>query len=75
MVMMAGLGPPLLRVKITTLGVRLSVSISRFQAPKIGGDKYPGLDSRAGDTKSEEVTSAHPIDSALRYAEMLSRSS
>lgn len=74
-VMMAGLGPPLLRVKITTLRVRLSVSINRFQVPKTGGDKHPGLNLRASDTESEEVTSAHPIDGALRNAEMLSRSS
>lgn len=37
-VMMAGLGPPLLRVKITTLRARMSVNSSRFQAPQTIGN-------------------------------------
>lgn len=70
---MAGLGPPLFKIQITMLGIRL---VNRILGAGVFSliflfktAIYEHL--RTNSTEGEEVGSAHPVNSALRDIEVL----
>jgi hypothetical protein len=70
-VIIAGLGPPLFRVQMTKLGDRLVIGV--LGAGIISSPSEFDINLRTNTAESEEIASAHPIDSAFGDIEILCR--